>query len=70
MDAKSKLMAYLKGWRAGACFKAIQFEDNEDYVRGYREGRAAYNQACEAAQHHYGAKLSILRTQETERADG
>lgn len=62
-DPKSRLMAYLKGWRAGACFKEILFKDNEDYMRGYREGRVAYNDACVKAQEHYGASLSVLRTQ-------
>jgi len=64
MDAKSKLMTYLKGWRAGACFKEILYKDNEDYVRGYREGRAAYNDACVEAEEHYGATLSVLRVQD------
>jgi len=45
-------------------FKEILYKDNEDYVRGYREGRAAYNDACEKAQEHYGATLSVLRVQD------
>lgn len=64
MDAKSKLMAYLKGWAHGAGRKAIQFQDQPDYMRGYREGYDAYCKVATEAQEHYGAKLSVLRTQD------
>ena len=63
MDAKSKLMAYLKGWAHGAGRKAIQFQDQPDYMRGYQEGYDAYCKVTAEAQEHYGAKLSILRLQ-------
>ena len=65
MDAKSKLMAYLKGWAHGAGHKAIQLEHQIDYMRGYADGRDAGHQAARKAEEHYGVKLSILRTQET-----
>lgn len=70
MDAKSKLMAYLKGWSHGASRKAIHFENQPDYMRGYHEGYEAYCETAVKAQEHYGVRLSVLRVQETERADG
>lgn len=69
MDAKSKLMAYLKGWSHGASRKAMQYPEQSDYLLGYREGYDAYCKAATEAQEHYGAKLSVLRVQETEHAN-
>jgi hypothetical protein len=67
MDQKSKLMLYLKGWRHGAGSKSIQFQDQPIYLEGYTDGHRAYGEAAEKAQERFGARLSILRTQEPER---
>lgn len=64
LDAHSKLMLYLKGWKHGASCKALIHEDQPIYMDGYRDGYQAYNEAAVKAQERFGAKLSVLRVQE------
>jgi hypothetical protein len=59
LDAHSKLMLYLKGWKHGASCKAIIHADSDIYMAGYEVGYQAYCKAVER-----GAKLSVLRVQE------
>jgi hypothetical protein len=65
LDAHSKLMLYLKGWKHGASCKAIIHADSDIYMAGYEVGYQAYCKAAERAQELFGAKLSVLRVQES-----
>lgn len=68
LDAKSKLMLYLKGWRHGTGGKAIHHEDQPVYMEGYNDGYHLYCVVAEEAQERFGAKLSVLRVQENSNA--
>lgn len=75
-EARSLYQLYLRGWRDGAAFRALDQElrkhpnekFREAYERGYSEGRVALNAASEVASERYGYKPTMLRTQPLERS--
>ncbi len=70
-EASSLYQLYLRGWRDGAAFRALDpslrhhanEKFREAYERGYSEGREALNAAGKIASERYGYTPSILRTQ-------
>lgn len=63
MSPKAHLFRYMRGWAAGAGIKSIEADDdNDDFNRGWRDGRAAHRAATEAERVRLGAPpLLIVR---------
>ena len=59
----TKLMAYMTGYRvaAGGCAIPPEMERNEDFNRGWIDGRDAKRAAYASACKHYGCTETYLR---------
>ena len=66
-EAKSRLMAHIRGWSDGASVRAMRPEFTSHptlagvYDEGYSAGRLARSKMAEAAQVKFGVELSVLR---------
>lgn len=80
MSASQSALLYARGWRHGAGVRAIdpcEPQRNPDWMRGFRDGRAAWHAAVDAERERLGLRpakpewlVAAIETIDAAREDG